>query len=188
MPEGQEIVTLAQLRGAAAGCLRCRGMEQGTDYGLFPSVIEVSLNMTGLKKKELDKLKKLLEGEKQKILHHLQDLSKSSDQSMGQDSSGGDPVDIASLEIDQANLQKIGKRESYLLKKIDLALGKIAGGTYGECESCGEPIGMARLMARPVAQLCIDCKTDQENVERRFSTRDTGDKEDDGLSDETEES
>src|SRR5690606_15933342 len=92
----------------------------------------------------------------------------------------GDAADIASLEMNQAALQKIGKRESALLKKIQVALNKIEEGTYGECESCGEPIGAPRLMARPVAQLCIDCKTEQENVERKFS----GQRETDGDFDE----
>jgi len=122
-----------------------------------------------MKKKDLEKFKKLLEEEKKKILRHLSDLSSSSGEDL--DLSTGDAVDIASLEINQANLVKIGKREKYLLKKIENALEKIEDGSYGECESCGEDISVARLEARPVAQLCIDCKTDQENMERRFSTR-----------------
>ena len=55
------------------------------------------------------------------------------------------------------------------MKKIEIALNKIAEKTYGECENCGEDIGVARLQARPVAQLCIDCKTEQESMERRYS-------------------
>lgn len=126
-----------------------------------------------LKKKDIDALKKLLLEDKRKILRHLEDLTDSSEEGLGLEAGAGDPVDIASLEINQANLQKIGKRETYLLKKIDYALKKIEEGTFGECESCGEDISVARLMARPVAQLCIDCKTEQESVERRFSSGDT---------------
>ena len=139
----------------------------------------------GLKKKELEKFKKLLEEEQRKITRHLEDLSESSNEEL--DISTGDSVDIASLEINQANLQKIGKREAYLLKKIDLALKKIEDGTYGECESCGEPIAAGRLMARPVAQLCIDCKTQQENQERKFSNREQVDGDNDGTLAEEEE-
>ena len=40
-------------------------------------------------------------------------------------------------------------------------------GDYGECAECGEDIGLKRLMARPVAELCIECKADQELLERR---------------------
>ncbi len=119
-----------------------------------------------MKKKDLDKLKSLLIEEKKRILRHLEELTDSSTQEMQFNS--GDPADIASLEINQSSLQKIGKREKFLLRKIDYALAKVENGTYGECENCGEPIGVARLMARPVAQLCIDCKTEQENSEKKF--------------------
>lgn len=141
--------------------------------------------MAVLKKKELDTLKGLLVEEKKKIMRHLESLSDSAEQEL--EVGTGDSVDIASLEINQANLQKIGKRETYLLKKIDLALAKFDDGTYGECESCGEQIAVARLMARPVAQLCIDCKTDQENTERKFSSREQEEEEEDSTTEETEE-
>ena len=139
-----------------------------------------------MKKKDLDKFRALLEEERKKILRHLEEVSESSEE--GLESGSGDSADIANIEINQANLQKIGKREGYLLKKIDLGLSKIEDGTYGECESCGEEIGIPRLMARPVAQLCIDCKTEQESMERRFSTREEEQEaEDDIYTEETEE-
>lgn len=137
-----------------------------------------------MKKRDLDKFKKILTEEKQKILTHLEELSESAETELAP-SAAGDPVDIASLEINQASLSKIGKREKFLLKKIDHALEKIENGTYGECESCGEDIAVARLEARPVAQLCIDCKTEQENQERHFVSRD--EQEDEDLVDEAEE-
>ena len=137
-----------------------------------------------MKKKDLDKFKLLLEEERKKILRHLEDLSESAVEN--EDEGSGDDVDIAAEEIHQANLQKIGKRETYLLKKIDYAIKKVAEGTYGDCESCGEEIGVARLMARPVAQLCIDCKTEQENMERRFTTKER-EEDEDSFSEETEE-
>lgn len=130
-----------------------------------------------LKKKELDKFQALLLDEKKKILQHLSDLSESAEQEL--ESGSGDSVDLASLEINQASIQKIGKREAYLLKKINYALKKVTDGTYGECESCGEQIGVRRLEARPVALLCIDCKTEQENTERRFSSKEDEDDDDD---------
>ena len=138
-----------------------------------------------MKKKDLDTFKQLLLEEKRKIVRHLEDLSESAESELEQNT--GDSVDIAALEINQAALQKIGKRESYLAKKIDLALEKIENGTYGECESCGEEIGVPRLMARPVAQLCIDCKTEQESNERRYTSRDTSAEGDDGVFEEGEE-
>ena len=137
-----------------------------------------------MKKKEFEQLSKILEEEKRRILRHLEDISDTSVADL--DTPSGDSVDIAALEINQNSLVKVGKRELNHLKKIEVALKKMEEGTYGECESCGEQIGVARLMARPVAQLCIDCKTAQENEERKYSDRST-DEEADGLPEEGED-
>ena len=137
-----------------------------------------------MKKKDLDQLKELLEGEKRRITRHLEDLSDTSVADI--DTPSGDSVDIASLEINQNSLVKVGKRELNHLKKIEVALKKMEDGTYGECENCGEQIAVARLLARPVAQLCIDCKTAQENEERKYTDR-ASDEEVDGLPEEGED-
>jgi DnaK suppressor protein len=155
--------------------------------GFTQSRVLLGLQLTkgsAMKKKDIDTLKAILEEEKKRITRHLEEISDSSVADL--DTASGDSVDIASLEINQNALQKIGKREVNHLKKIDAALKKVEDGTYGECEVCGEDIAVARLMARPVAQLCIDCKTDQEMEERRYSDRD--DEEDgDGFPEESEE-
>jgi DnaK suppressor protein len=78
-----------------------------------------------------------------------------------------DPTDRASLESHRNAMLRIRDRERKLLSKIDDALRRIEDGTYGLCESCGGPIGIDRLKARPVTTLCIDCKSDQEAQERR---------------------
>jgi DnaK suppressor protein len=49
-----------------------------------------------------------------------------------------------------------------LLDQGERALGRIDAGTYGVCESCGKPIGKARLLAFPQASLCVECKQRQE--------------------------
>ncbi len=89
----------------------------------------------------------------------------------GMNDSGKDnfpePADRAALESDRNATLRIRDRERKLLAKIDLALERINGGTYGVCEECGGPIGFERLKARPVTTLCIDCKADQEAEERR---------------------
>jgi DnaK suppressor protein len=133
-----------------------------------------------MNKRDREKFKKLLIDEKKRILRHLDELSGDSEEQLG-GGSAGDPADIASTEISQASLQKIGKRETFLLKKIDYSLQKIEDGSYGECESCGEQIGVKRLMARPVAQLCIDCKTEQETAEKRFQNWEPNDEEYEGF-------
>ncbi len=76
-----------------------------------------------------------------------------------------DELDTASSESALDFAGRIREREQRLLHKIDRSLEKIEMGTYGECEECGEEIGFGRLKARPVANLCIDCKEDQERLE-----------------------
>jgi DnaK suppressor protein len=77
-----------------------------------------------------------------------------------------DLTDQASVETDQNFTLRLREREQKLLKKIDEALERIANGTFGICESCGEEISLKRLEARPVTTLCIDCKTRQEADEK----------------------
>ena len=84
-----------------------------------------------------------------------------------------DPTDRASLESDRNFLLRIKDRERKLIMKVKEALDRIDNGTFGICESCGKPISEKRLMARPVTTLCIECKTDLENLERRERLRGT---------------
>ena len=78
-----------------------------------------------------------------------------------------DEMDIASSEVSLQFAGRLREREQGLLSKVDAALKKIETGEYGECVMCGEAIGVARLKARPVAELCIECKSEQEKLERR---------------------
>nr|WP_320114528.1 RNA polymerase-binding protein DksA [uncultured Desulfuromonas sp.] len=77
-----------------------------------------------------------------------------------------DPTDRASMESDRNFELRIRDRERRLIAKIRAALERIDEGTFGICECCEEEIGAARLRARPVTTLCIDCKTEQERQER----------------------
>ena len=78
-----------------------------------------------------------------------------------------DPSDRASLEGNRTLTLRIRDRERKLITKIEEALGRINDGTYGVCEECGGPIGVERLKARPVTTLCITCKAEQEEAEKR---------------------
>jgi len=77
-----------------------------------------------------------------------------------------DPTDRASLESDRNFELRIRDRERKLINKIREALDRLEEGEFGICESCGEEIGEARLRARPVTTLCIECKTEQERQEK----------------------
>ncbi|MED5371089.1 MAG: RNA polymerase-binding protein DksA [Myxococcota bacterium] len=79
----------------------------------------------------------------------------------------GDQVDVAANESERGHRLRFADRERKMLGKIQMALERISEGEYGVCEGCGEAIGYKRLLARPVATLCIDCKTQAEQHERR---------------------
>jgi DnaK suppressor protein len=78
-----------------------------------------------------------------------------------------DPTDRASWESDRNFLLRIRERERKLITKIAEALERIEEGTFGICERCGESISEKRLEARPVTTLCINCKQEQEDLEKR---------------------
>ncbi len=78
-----------------------------------------------------------------------------------------DEIDTASSEVNLQFTGRLREREQGLLAKVDAALRKIEDGSFGKCVNCDEDIGAGRLKARPVAELCIECKSEQEKLERR---------------------
>ncbi len=120
-----------------------------------------------MNKKDLKKFKDILQQRRQTITQGKESIS---EQSVVFDPDDlADEVDLASSETDQALNLKLRDRERILIRKIDKALAKIEAGEYGDCESCGDPIGIKRLEARPVTDLCIRCKEEQEARERVFA-------------------
>ena len=79
-----------------------------------------------------------------------------------------DPTDQATIEEEYALELRARDRERKLLKKIDEALRRIDEGTYGYCEETGEPIGIARLIARPTATLSVEAQTRREQKQRLY--------------------
>jgi len=120
-----------------------------------------------MNKKEQKKFKDLLNERKEELLKTVNSVK---EQAAGFSLDDlPDEVDLASSESDQSMNLRLRDRERVLLKKIDKMLAKIDEGTYGICESCGEDIGMKRLEARPVTDLCIRCKEEQEKMEKSFA-------------------
>ncbi len=78
-----------------------------------------------------------------------------------------DPNDRATRETTLDRELRMRDRDRKLISKIQQALGRIEAGTFGLCQSCGEPIAAARLRARPVTELCIECKREAERLERQ---------------------
>lgn len=79
-----------------------------------------------------------------------------------------DEADQAAFEEELSLALRQADRESRLLNNIASALKRIDSGDYGYCEETGEPIGLARLMFRPTAKLCIEAKERQEQHEHHY--------------------
>ena len=110
------------------------------------------------------KFKKLFEAQKAALLNSHKvataEFSLKSDEM-------SDEIDLTSAEQEQDMRMRLRSREVMFLKKIDQALDKIQAGTFGECACCEEPIEISRLEVRPTADLCINCKEEEEMREIR---------------------
>jgi len=117
-----------------------------------------------VRKRDQERFRKILVEQRESILRNAQ-RALGGDMKLDPDDFP-DEIDTASSEVGLAFVGRLRERERGLLNKIDGALQKIEDGEYGACEMCGEEIGLKRLEARPVAELCIDCKGQQEKLER----------------------
>ncbi|MCG8529834.1 MAG: RNA polymerase-binding protein DksA [Desulfovibrionales bacterium] len=117
-----------------------------------------------MEQKDLDHFRKLLNDMLDEALKKgdatLDDLTDNSEMF-------ADPADRATAESDRAFTLRIRDRERKLIKKIRSAISRLDEGSYGICDECGEDISIARLEARPVTKLCINCKSKQEEDERQ---------------------
>jgi len=89
--------------------------------------------------------------------------------SMDDNSVSADVVDQASSYTDKAVEMKAINRQIKLISKIDQALSRIKDETFGFCVETAEPIGLKRLMARPVAHLCIAAQEKHEKEEKVYA-------------------
>ena len=83
--------------------------------------------------------------------------------------SSPDVVDQASSQTEKTVEMRTLNRQIKLLSKIDKAIKKIQDNTYGYCEETGEPIGVKRLIARPIATLSIEAQEKHEKNEKIFA-------------------
>lgn len=108
---------------------------------------------------------------KQRLLDEektLRDAVESTTQHLQETEAAPDPTDRASAEEEHTLELRVRDRERKLLKKIAQALQRIEDGTYGWCEESGEPIGIARLLARPTASLTLEAQERHEQRKRQF--------------------
>jgi len=111
-----------------------------------------------------------LEYFKQKLLDWKEDILKESRETVthlqAETENHPDLADRASSETDRALELRTRDRQRKLISKIDEALRRIEEGNYGYCEETGEPIGIARLEARPIATLSLEAQERHERRER----------------------
>jgi DnaK suppressor protein len=115
-----------------------------------------------MNQEEIAYFKELLEKQLDDLMHKA---DATVTELLSTDDDSADPLDRASADSNRAMNLRIRDRESKLIGKIKTALVNIEEGFFGECENCGESIGINRLRARPVTTLCIQCKTKTEKVE-----------------------
>ena len=111
---------------------------------------------------------------KKKLLDWKNELKKSSSEalynsSLDDNSTSADIVDQASSYTEKNVELRAINRQIKLITKIDAALKRIQNGTYGFCVETGEPIGLKRLIARPVATLCIAAQEKHEKNEKVYA-------------------
>ena len=112
---------------------------------------------------------------KNKLSEWKKDLVRSNNEalynsSMDDNSTSADIVDQASSYTDKNVEMRAINRQIKLISKIDAALRRIKDGTYGFCEDTGEPIGIKRLIARPVATLSISAQEKHETEETVYAS------------------
>jgi DnaK suppressor protein len=113
---------------------------------------------------ELAEVRAELEAERDRLVaevdeaeHDLVELSRSYG-----DGAGDDQADAGAATWEREHEMSVTNNAKDLLGQTQHALQRIAEGTYGDCESCGTPIGKMRLQAFPRATLCLTCKQKQE--------------------------
>ena len=111
---------------------------------------------------------------KKKLQDWKTDLKRTSNEAiynsaLDDNSTSADIVDQASSYTEKNVELRAINRQIKLISKIESALKRIQNGTYGFCEETGEPIGLKRLIARPVATLCIAAQEKHEKEEKVYA-------------------
>ena len=111
---------------------------------------------------------------KNRLIEWRNEIIKSNSKSLyigdvGNEISSPDIVDQATSQTEKTVEMRTLNRQRKLLSKIDKAIKRIKDDTYGYCEETGEPIGVKRLIARPIATLSIEAQEKHEKNEKIFA-------------------
>ena len=111
---------------------------------------------------------------RKKLIEWKNDIAKSNNKALylnevDHEISSADIVDQASSQTEKNVEMRTVNRQRKLISKIDQAIKRIDNNTYGYCEETGEPIGIKRLLARPIATLSIEAQEKHEKNEKIFA-------------------
>jgi len=125
-------------------------------------------NKNNLNIETIKKLKKELENRKKEIIRDLEDISKKTTKELDGRTvkfpDFGDKNDENAQEVSEYSTNVIAEKSlEKTLNDINASLKRIENKTYGICKYCSKPIGEKRMIARPVASSCIDCKNKLQN-------------------------
>ena len=131
---------------------------------LRPSSLAVKPDETPWTSKELNQVKAELASDVTRLREELDLAAKELDGLMRDagDGAGQDQADVGATSFERDHELTVLAKERDAIEQIDRALGHIDDGSYGVCDSCGNPIGKNRLMAVPHATLCLTCKQREE--------------------------
>ncbi|MCY4486630.1 MAG: TraR/DksA family transcriptional regulator [Deltaproteobacteria bacterium] len=123
-----------------------------------------------MRKDVLKKFRETLLDMKSQLLEDLPDRLKQEVESTKDE--GRDTYDLASDERDREINMILNDRERTKLMAIEDALARLGEGSYGECEECGEDIGVGRLKVMPFTRLCVRCQEELERESRMMKNFD----------------
>ncbi len=118
-----------------------------------------------MEKEKLERFRGILNSRLEELLHDAEKTV--SGMNRADEEHFPDPSDRASHETDRNFTLRVKDRERKLVAKVKEAIKRIDQGTYGICELCGEEISEKRLEARPVTTFCIECKKEEEELEKK---------------------
>jgi DnaK suppressor protein len=108
---------------------------------------------------EFDGARAALKQEREKLVRQLEELGATESGDLRSDLEFGDGfADAGAATAERTEVLGLVESLKGQLVSVDQALVKVDNGTYGSCDSCGQPIPPARLEARPASVLCVDCK------------------------------
>jgi len=132
-----------------------------------PTAVVDKVETSSFPSKTLDKLRRLLEEERETYVRQARDLAAEAEALASEREPGDTQFDEESGEGDTLNVERerdlaLSASANQAVEEIDRALRRMDTGSYGICERCGKKIAVARLEALPFAALCIECKSREE--------------------------